>query len=87
MYPPSLRSAAKHLFSEARRATEDAAPRLEEPGVRGETAGADPATLPPIEPLRSSTKDDKTLWKDLPRAAQARPAERERSRDSDLLRR
>ena len=44
-----------------------AAPRVEEPGVRGETEGADPAQPPSIEPPRSWTKEDKELWKGLPR--------------------
>jgi hypothetical protein len=64
-----------------------AAPRVEEPGVRGETEGADPAQTPSIEPPRSWTKEDKELWKGLPRETQARLAERERSRESDFLRR
>src|SRR5207245_11444009 len=62
----------------------------------GETERADPAAdaaaeaeseLPSIEPPRSWTKEDKELFKSLPRATQERLAERERSRDSDFRRR
>lgn len=54
----------------------------------GETPADDAeAGLPPIEPPRSWTKEDKTLFKDLPRATQERLAERERSREGDFLRR
>ncbi len=55
--------------------------------VRGETEGADPAQPPSIEPPRSWTKEDKELWKSLPRETQERLAERDRSRESDFLRR
>src|SRR5262245_27246080 len=56
--------------------------------VRGETEHADPgAELPPIEPPRSWTKEDKELFTSLPRETQERIAERERSRESDFLRR
>ena len=43
--------------------------------------------LPPIEPPRSWTKEDKELFTSLPRETQERIAERERSRESDFLRR
>jgi len=65
----------------------DAAPPDE---VRGETAGDDPDAKqkhPPIEPPRSWTKDDKELFKSLPRDTQERIAERERLREGDFLRR
>jgi hypothetical protein len=62
----------------------DAAPPDE---VRGETETTDPDQRPPIEPPRSWTKDDKELFKGLPRDTQERLAERERSRESDFLRR
>jgi hypothetical protein len=62
----------------------DAAPREE---VRGETQGDDPDKRPPIEPPRSWTKDDKELFRSLPRETQERIAERERLRESDFLRR
>jgi hypothetical protein len=57
--------------------------------VRGETENADPGVHepPPIEPPRSWTKEDKELFTSLPRATQERIAERERSRESDFLRR
>jgi hypothetical protein len=55
----------------------------------GETESADPATqeLPPIEPPRSWSKEDKELFARLPRETQERLADRERSRDSDFSRR
>lgn len=66
----------------------------EEPGndagpetVPGETQGDDRAEVPPIAPPRSWTKEDKELFKGLPRETQERLAERERSRESDFLRR
>jgi len=63
----------------------DAAPE----GDPGETTEApDPADkLPPIEPPRSWTKEDKELFKGLPRETQERLAARERSREADFLRR
>jgi len=42
---------------------------------------------PPIEPPRSWSKEDKELFKALPRETQERLADRERSRDSDFSRR
>jgi hypothetical protein len=58
----------------------------QDPGER--TESADPAQdAPPIEPPRSWTKEDKELFASLPRATQERLAERERSRESDFLRR
>ena len=61
----------------------------QETETRGEIESADPAAqeLPPIEPPRSWTKDDKDLFTSLPRETQERLAERERSRESDFLRR
>jgi len=54
----------------------------------GETQEDDPADKqPPIAPPRSWTKEDKELFKHLPRETQARLAERERSREADFLRR
>ena len=55
----------------------------------GETERADPAAseLPPIEPPRSWTKEDKDLFTSLPRDTQQRIAERERSREGDFSRR
>src|SRR5262245_2024437 len=64
----------------------DAASRETE--IRGATENADPGgELPPIEPPRSWTKEDKELFTSLPRETQERIAERERSRESDFLRR
>src|SRR6266700_859128 len=55
----------------------------EEPGndagpdtVPGETQGDDRAEVPPIEPPRSWTKEDKELFKGLPRETQERLADR-----------
>ena len=55
----------------------------------GETQGDDQGSdkLPPIDPPRSWTKEDKELFRGLPRETQERLAERERSREADFLRR
>jgi len=59
-----------------------------EGGPPGEIESADPAaSLSPIEPPRSWTKEDKELFTSLPRATQERIAERERSREGDFSRR
>jgi hypothetical protein len=73
--------------SEAGTGAGDAA--SQEAETRGEIERADPGAqeLPPIEPPRSWTKEDKELFTSLPRATQERIAERERSRESDFLRR
>src|SRR5262249_57942989 len=55
--------------------------------VPGETQADDRAEVPPIEPPRSWTKEDKELFRGLPRETQQRLADRERSRESDFLRR
>lgn len=55
--------------------------------VPGETAQDDPAELPPIDPPRSWSKEDKELFNSLPRETQERVADRERSRESDFLKR
>lgn len=57
--------------------------------VPSETEATDQedANLPPIEAPRSWTKEDKELFTNLPRETQERLAERERSRESDFLRR
>jgi hypothetical protein len=52
----------------------------------GETQGDDQAE-PSIAPPRSWTKEDKELFRHLPRETQERLAERERSREADFLRR
>jgi hypothetical protein len=61
-------------------------PGASDPGGRTERADRE-AELPPIEPPRSWTKEDKELFTSLPRARQERIAERERSREGDFLRR
>jgi hypothetical protein len=53
--------------------------------TQADDQGADKA--PPIDPPRSWTKEDKELFKHLPRETQERLAERERSREADFLRR
>lgn len=62
---------------------EDAGPET----VPSENANADPAELPSIEAPRSWSKEDKELFNALPHETQQRVAERERSRESDFLRR
>lgn len=71
---------------------EDASP--EEP-VPSDTESTDPAPdvsheteqEPPIDAPRSWSKEDKELFKSLPRETQLRVADRERSREADFLRR
>jgi hypothetical protein len=55
----------------------------------GETTATDQASEqpPPIEPPRSWTKEDKELFKGLPRETQERLVDRERSREGDFLKR
>jgi hypothetical protein len=60
--------------------------RPESPPRETESADQEPEA-PPIEPPRSWSKEDKELFRGLPRATQERLAERERSRDSDFSRR
>jgi hypothetical protein len=57
--------------------------------VRSEEAATpDPVEeLPPVDAPRSWSKEDKELFNSLPRETQERVAERERSRESDFLRR
>lgn len=64
----------------------DAAPLETE--APGETEKADPEveTLPPIEPPRSWTTEDKAIFEGLPRETQERLADRERSRENDFRR-
>jgi hypothetical protein len=84
---PSALRALADLSAAARSAEADAA--SQETEIRGGTEGADreAEALPPIEPPRSWTKEDKELFASLPRATQERVAERERLRESDFLRR
>jgi hypothetical protein len=63
------------------------APALQ-PGVEEAAPAPDPVEeLPPVAPPRSWSKEDKELFNSLPRETQERVAERERSRESDFLRR
>jgi hypothetical protein len=55
--------------------------------VPSEAAQDDPVELPSIDPPRSWSKEDKELFASLPRETQERVSERERSRESDFLRR
>ncbi len=83
-------AAAAHRSAEregedAHQESADEAGTAQETGP-GETQGDDQAE-PPIAPPRSWTKEDKELFKHLPRETQERLAERERSREADFLRR
>jgi hypothetical protein len=55
--------------------------------VPSETVEADPAEQPSIDPPRSWSKEDKELFASLPRETQERLSDRERSRESDFLKR
>lgn len=74
-------------------ATEESPARAEDtardngPGETPQAADREADPLPPIEPPRSWTKEDKELFKGLPRETQERLAIRERSREADFLRR
>jgi len=70
--------------SDAEQSAEDAAPLEEAPGE--ETEEADPAKLPPIEPPRSWTKDEKDRFASLPRETQEYIAQREQERDREFRR-
>jgi hypothetical protein len=64
----------------------DAAPQEEVPGEQ-QTEQTDPAeNLPPIDPPRSWTKDEKERFKALPRDLQEYVSERERARETELRR-
>jgi len=89
-------SAESERASSAQDATQhDAGPaRASARPVPGEAETADPDAeaqdaheLPPIAPPRSWSNEDKELFASLPRETQERLAERERSRESDFLRR
>jgi hypothetical protein len=73
--------------SEAAQAADDAAAADAQPPGETESAGAEAEQLPPIEPPRSWTKEDKELFNSLPRATQENIAQRERARDADFSRR
>lgn len=64
---------------------EDAA--AEEPPSETQETDAATEELPPVEPPRSWSKEDKETFKGLPRETQERIAERERSREVDFNRR
>ena len=59
----------------------------ESPPVETESQDAAVETQPPVDPPRSWSKEDKELFKALPRETQERLAERERSRDTDFSKR
>jgi hypothetical protein len=63
---------------------QDAAPGETPPS--GEDAGADPAEVPPIEPPRSWTAEQREKFASLPREAQEIIADRENARDAELRR-
>jgi hypothetical protein len=84
---------AQEQPGESRDATADES-GSQEPGTAqetgpGETQADDQQqeTAAPIDPPRSWTKEDKELFKGLPRETQERLVERERSRETDFLRR
>jgi hypothetical protein len=86
--PERAETAAQEVDQESSaEEAQDAAPETQDPGEQTETADPAAAEQPPIEPPRSWTKEDKELFASLPRATQERLAERERSRESDFLRR
>jgi hypothetical protein len=58
-----------------------------ETGPGGTQANDQADQQPPIDPPRSWTKEDKELFRHLPRETQERLADRERSREADFLRR
>jgi len=62
----------------------DAAP--EQAQAPGETQATEPEQLPPIEPPRSWTKEEKERFKSYPRELQAYLLEREQERDRELRR-
>lgn len=71
--------------SEAEPSADDAAPLTEAPGEQA-TEEADPAELPPIEPPRSWTKEEKEEFATYPREAQEKIARREQDRETALRR-
>lgn len=84
--PPEVEPPA-HDFS-ARKAAENAAPQTEDPGET-EPKPDDPeaSELPPIEPPRSWTKEEKAEFAELPRSMQEKISARETARESDFRRR
>ena len=78
--PPAKDPEPVATATESTAQAEDAAPpEVEAPG---ETQDADPAALPPIEPPRSWTKDEKEEFATYPREAQEKIARREQERDA-----
>jgi hypothetical protein len=73
---------------EAPPAEEESAAPPEEEAPGETTQEAEPVEeLPPLEPPRSWSKEDKTAFEALPRETQERIVEKERARDTDLNRR
>jgi hypothetical protein len=70
-------------------ASQEADATSQDTEIRGETQSADQEVekFPPIEAPRSWTKEDKELFTSLPRETQERLVDRERSRETDFLRR
>jgi hypothetical protein len=85
---PATPAEAAQATTESPAQAEDTAQETsqDDPGP-GETPGDDQAEQPPIAPPRSWTKEDKELFKGLPRETQERLVQRERSREGDFLRR
>jgi hypothetical protein len=91
---PAAAAPAAEPESEAAQAADDAGeggaglkPAPPSPPGETESADAEAEALPPIEPPRSWTKEDKELFNSLPRATQENIAQRERARDADFSRR
>lgn len=80
-------SAVKATSDPANESAVEAGSGGESPPAETEAQDTAAETLPPIEPPRSWSKEDKELFKALPRETQERLAERERSRDTDFSRR
>jgi len=85
---PGRRSAEREGGASAQDSAEEAG-TAQDTGPGETQGGADAAAemQPPIEPPRSWTKEDKELFRCLPRDTQQRLAERERLREGDFLRR
>jgi hypothetical protein len=86
--PAAPEGAARETTQESEVKAEDVAPpETEAPGETQTEESAEPAEeLPPIEPPRSWSKDEKERFQSLPRETQAYLAERETERDREIRR-
>ncbi len=88
-------AAARHRHKEPPAAPPEAAAEPEPPPekvedsapeeVRAEETEVDDQAQPPVEPPRSWSREDKEIFRSLPRETQERVADRERSREKDFL--